>query len=131
MFTGLVQHLGTVAAATRTPAGMRLSVDASGWLRDAQAGESIAVNGCCLTLVTDQGGRLAFDMVPQTLERTTMAPGDSCAAHLEWRALAKLPAGSYDVAVRFDRDLPADFHPPRWCAKPLRKLRQMAWPGQR
>ncbi len=72
MFTGLVQHLGTVARAERSEAGMRLGVDASGWLRDPQAGESIAVDGCCLTLVQSEGARLSFDVVPQTLDRTTL-----------------------------------------------------------
>ena len=50
------------------------------------------------------------------------APGDTVRGVIVWRALARLPAGSYQVAVRFDRALPGEFTPPGWIAKPVRKL---------
>ena len=49
-------------------------------------------------------------------------PGDTLSALLEWRALGALRAGSYDVAMRFDRPLPGGTQWPSWCAKPMRKL---------
>jgi len=50
------------------------------------------------------------------------APGDTLRGVAEWRALEALPAGSYRVAIRFDRALPGGFRPPRALAKPARKL---------
>lgn len=81
MFTGIVQHVGTVAAVRPSPAGIRLEVDPAGWEHRPGAGDSIAVNGCCLTLASSLTGPshvLSFDVVPQTLALTTLgawAPG--------------------------------------------------------
>lgn len=75
MFTGLVQAIGTVADTTRTPGGvLRLSIDAAGWGHRPGAGDSIAVNGCCLTLVGPPSGEnlLTFEAIPQTLSITTI-----------------------------------------------------------
>lgn len=71
MFTGLIQRMGEVSERRETATGARLSIGAPGWLVDPQPGESIAVNGCCLTLVQAEGGTLRFDVIPQTLALTT------------------------------------------------------------
>jgi riboflavin synthase len=75
MFTGLVQAVGTVVSTDRQPDGLlRLGVDAGTWQHTPSPGDSIAVDGCCLTLVgPPQGGVLRFDVVPQTLAATTLA----------------------------------------------------------
>jgi riboflavin synthase len=62
VFTGLVREVGRVASFE----GGRLVVDAS---TAAELGDSIAVDGVCLTVVENGGGRLAFDVVRETLER--------------------------------------------------------------
>lgn len=49
-------------------------------------------------------------------------PGDTLSALLDWRVLSRLPAGSYDVAMRFDQPVPGSQTWPAWCAKPVRKL---------
>ncbi len=49
-------------------------------------------------------------------------PGDTLAFVAGWVAPVPLPAGSYSVAVRFDRPMPADFRAPAWFAKPARKF---------
>ncbi len=72
MFTGLVQWVGRVAAADASPAGRRIVVDVQGWGHRAGMGESISVNGCCLTVAGGEGDRLAFDAVPETLAKTTL-----------------------------------------------------------
>lgn len=54
------------------------------------------------------------------------ARGDTVRAVAEWRATTPLPAGSWRVSVRFDRDLPAGFAPPAWIGKPARKLLERA-----
>ncbi len=51
---------------------MRLIVNGQGWSHRPAEGDSIAVAGCCLTMVSWQTGMLAFDVIPQTLQRTTM-----------------------------------------------------------
>lgn len=75
MFTGLVQALGSVAAVEPSAAGARLMIDPRGWAHRPSVGESIAVNGCCLTLAepTERAaGMLRFDVVRETLSRTTL-----------------------------------------------------------
>lgn len=72
MFTGIIQRMGRLDARRTTETGARLEVQAPGWLADPQLGESIAVNGVCLTLVSHEGGTLRFDAIPQTLGRTTL-----------------------------------------------------------
>ena len=71
MFTGLVREVGTV----RSLEGGRLVIEAS---ITAGLGDSIAVDGVCLTVVANDNGSLAFDAVPETLSRTSLgalAPG--------------------------------------------------------
>ena len=56
------------------------------------------------------------------LSRAEARPGDTLTAVCTWVAPRPLPAGSYRVAVRFDRAMPGDFRAPAWLAKPARKL---------
>ena len=63
MFTGLVREVGTVASFQDG----RLVVESA---TPAEPGDSIAVDGVCLTVVENGNGRLAFDVVPETLART-------------------------------------------------------------
>lgn len=74
MFTGIVEHMGRVALLRTEPWGARLEVDPCGWGHVPADGESIAVNGCCLTMVGDgaAGASLRFDVVPQTIALTTV-----------------------------------------------------------
>jgi len=72
MFTGIVERTGVVVERREQGASLRLAIDAEGWPPSPTPGESISLNGCCLTLVEADGGRLAFDVVPQTCSRTTL-----------------------------------------------------------
>ena len=72
MFTGLIEEMGRVAEVERRPGGCRLWIAAGGVLDDTRPGQSLAVNGCCLTAVAVEPGRFAADVVPETLERTTL-----------------------------------------------------------
>lgn len=79
MFTGIVEELGRVRAVERREGGARIVIEARTVLTDAELGASIAVNGCCLTVVELGDGWWAADAVPETLARTTtgaLAPGD-------------------------------------------------------
>lgn len=77
MFTGIVEELGTVARIDRADGHARLWVDCATVLSDAAVGDSIAVNGCCLTVaeqqVGDDGrGRWAADLMAETLRATAL-----------------------------------------------------------
>ena len=72
MFTGIVQTVGRIAAAERKGDGVRLAVDTGVYdVADVVVGESIAVNGCCLTVVEVHGATLQFDVSAETLRCTT------------------------------------------------------------
>lgn len=72
MFTGIVQAIGTVHSLANTEEGTRIVIDPAGWGHQPAAGDSIANNGCCLTLVSDEGGLWSFDAIPETIEKTTL-----------------------------------------------------------
>ena len=80
MFTGIVEELGSIRSIDEVGDGRRLVVDAATVLADVSLGASIAVNGCCLTVVEWGEAWFAVDAVPETLERTTlgaMGPGEA------------------------------------------------------
>jgi riboflavin synthase len=72
VFTGIIEELGRVRAIDRREGGARLEIAASMVLADARPGDSIAVNGCCLTVVDRGDGWWAADAVIETLERTAL-----------------------------------------------------------
>ncbi|GJM38782.1 MAG: riboflavin synthase subunit alpha [Acidimicrobiales bacterium] len=72
MFTGLVEEVGTVRSVTPVADGAKVVIDAAVVLEDAVIGASIAVNGCCLTVVEIDGSGWTADAVPETLDRTTI-----------------------------------------------------------
>ncbi|GIT47126.1 MAG: hypothetical protein Ct9H300mP12_17110 [Acidimicrobiales bacterium] len=72
MFTGIVEELGTVRAVDAVGDGRRLVVAAETVLDDVTLGASVAVNGCCLTVVEWGDEWFAVDAVPETIERTTI-----------------------------------------------------------
>lgn len=72
MFTGIIEELGTVAAIEPREQGLRLVVSAEVVTRDSQDGDSIAVNGVCLTALDVTSESFAADVSPETLDRTTL-----------------------------------------------------------
>jgi riboflavin synthase len=71
MFSGIVAAVGRVAAVTQSAGGIRLRVDAGGLeLADVSSGDSIAVNGVCLTVVASAGGAFDVDVSRETLDCT-------------------------------------------------------------
>ena len=71
MFTGLIEDVGEILSADRTGAGLRLGVGTR-LARELKAGESISVNGVCLTAVDPAGDRFFADVSPATIEVTTL-----------------------------------------------------------
>jgi len=72
MFTGIVQEAGVVKAVTPRGKGWSLEVEAGEAAKDAKIGDSIAVNGCCLTVTAVGGSRLTFDLLDETRNKTNL-----------------------------------------------------------
>jgi riboflavin synthase len=72
VFTGLIREVGRVAGVTGGDEGVRLEIEAPRTSEGAHIGDSVAINGVCLTVVSVDGGRLAFDAVPETLARSSL-----------------------------------------------------------
>lgn len=70
MFTGLVEALGVVTSVERTGGGIRLSIKPLS-VMDFQIGESVSVNGVCLTVVRNEG-EVVFDISPETMKSTNL-----------------------------------------------------------
>ena len=79
MFTGLVEEVGTIRSVVPVGEGARVTIEATTVLDDVEMGASIAVNGCCLTVVEWGDDWWAADAVPETMDRTNLGglePGD-------------------------------------------------------
>lgn len=72
MFTGIVEHLGTLAALDESPRSRTLRIDAGPLAPQVGVGDSVAVNGVCLTVVTSAPPLLTFQVVGETLDRTNL-----------------------------------------------------------
>ncbi len=78
MFTGIVRELGEVVSVEEEAGGIRLRIAAPVAAAEGGLGESVSVNGACLTIVETDGDVLAFQAVPETMARTSLgslAPG--------------------------------------------------------
>jgi riboflavin synthase len=105
VFTGIVREVGTVDAVEMYEGSARLTVRAPRTAAATQAGDSVAVNGVCLTATAPPGadGALAFDAVPETLSRSTLgrlAAGDR--VNLEPALRAGDPLGGHIVQGHVD-----------------------------
>jgi riboflavin synthase len=103
VFTGIVRELGRVVAISGGAEGMRLEVEAPATAQATAVGDSVAINGCCLTAVTVAGTRIAFDAVPETLARTSLgglAPGS--VLNVEPSLRAGEPLGGHYVQGHVD-----------------------------
>src|ERR1700710_2688836 len=72
MFTGLVEEIGSVLWIRATDRGTQLQIAAPGISQEVRKGDSIAVNGCCLTVTGHRREQLTFDLLEETLDRTNL-----------------------------------------------------------
>ncbi len=72
MFTGLIEDVGRVSAVTRSGGAGRLAVTTGLPVAEVRLGDSVAVNGVCLTVTRQQTPTLEFDVSPETLDRSTL-----------------------------------------------------------
>ena len=136
MFTGLVASLAVVKEIVPEPPGVRLVVRDEAIAARAQIGDSIAINGCCLTVVKIDGAEMSFEAGPETLERTNLGRlksgdrvnlesslrmGDSLGGHLV--------AGHVDAVGRLDRRDDEGPWCTMWFTVPDGLTRQMASKG--
>ena len=93
MFTGIVESMGTVVRVLRRGGGARLEVRAPQILPEVKIGDSVAVNGACVTVTDHVEDTFACDLVPETLARTnlgTLQPGEEVNLELPMRAGGRL-----------------------------------------
>jgi riboflavin synthase len=91
MFTGLVEDVGEVLSIGRSATGGELLVKTS--LDDISVGDSVAVNGACLTVVSVGNGKVSFEVSPETFSRTNLSflkPGDPVNLERALRADSRL-----------------------------------------
>ncbi|KTD25217.1 MULTISPECIES: riboflavin synthase [Legionella] len=101
MFTGIIEQQGVVLANTSIKRANRLEIKSP--FEDLKTGESIAVNGVCLTLLPEQCGNLVFDVSPETLHLTTLGQlkqGDK--VNLERAMQANARFGGHYVSGHID-----------------------------
>jgi riboflavin synthase len=72
MFTGLIEEVGTVTSTRERDRSKQLQIVAPRIAKKIRPGESVAVNGCCLTLSAHRGDQLTFDLLEETLDRTNL-----------------------------------------------------------
>lgn len=103
MFTGLVEEAGRVAAFTQGKDSWRLQIAAQLVTKDVALGDSVAVNGCCLTVTKFDAGNLWFDVLEETRRLTSfsqLAPGSPVNLERSLRADARL--GGHFVTGHID-----------------------------
>jgi riboflavin synthase len=103
MFTGIVEELGTVEGIEPQGDALRLSVRATTVLDDVRLGDSIAVNGCCLTVAAVEDGVWTADVMQETLDKTSLlgvGPGDR--VNLERAVTAGTRLGGHIVQGHVD-----------------------------
>ncbi|HEV3410103.1 MAG TPA: riboflavin synthase [Chthoniobacterales bacterium] len=72
MFTGLIEEVATVLWIRASERGTQLQIAAPGISEELRKGDSVAVNGCCLTVTSLRGEQLTFDLLEETLDRTNL-----------------------------------------------------------
>jgi riboflavin synthase len=72
MFAGLIEEIGMVMWIRATDRGTQLQIAAPLIAQNIHTGESISVNGCCLTVAAHRGAHITFDLLEETLERTNL-----------------------------------------------------------
>ena len=72
MFTGLIEEVGSVLWIRASDRGTQLQIAAPRIAKEIRTGDSVAVNGCCLTVSAHRGEQLTFDLLQETLDRTNL-----------------------------------------------------------
>jgi len=103
VFTGIIRELGRVAELNGSGDGVRLTLEAPATAALTAEGDSVALDGVCLTAVSVADGRMSFEAVPETIRRTTLArltEGDN--VNVEPALRAGEPLGGHYVQGHVD-----------------------------
>ena len=136
MFTGLVEAMGEVVERASTGAGDRLVLREGALAPHLTIGESVSVNGTCLTVVAQDSDLFAFEVGPETLHRTNLGdlkPGDRVnlerSLRLSDRLGGHLVQGHVDGVGQVDRRLPEGEWLTVWFRCPEELAAQMVTKG--
>lgn len=104
MFTGIIEVQGVVREAKPTAAGVRLEIHVPQWGYRGGVGDSVACDGCCLTIAEQpRDGVMVFDAIPETLGKTTLGEWRAGrSVHLEHAATASTLLGGHMVQGHVD-----------------------------
>jgi riboflavin synthase len=103
MFTGLIEEVGNVVALGPNESFKRLEVSAPRLAGRIRIGDSVSINGCCLTATENQNARVGFDLLQESLDRTnlkTLRPDSQ--VNLELALAAGAPLGGHFVQGHID-----------------------------
>lgn len=136
MFTGLVEALCPLESVLDAPPGKRLVVRLGEEAGQTEIGDSIAINGCCLTVVEKGPETVAFEAGPETLERTNLATlRDGCQVNIE-RSLkmgdelgGHFVTGHVDATGHLDDRIDSGDWSTYWFRMPARLSKQMVSKG--
>ncbi len=136
MFAGIIEELGKLVELRAAAPGQRLVIDGPLVSQGARIGDSIAVNGCCLTVVQVAGSRLGFDVGPESLQRTNLGrltPGSPVNLErslvLGDRLGGHFVTGHVDAVGYVDQRLDENDWSTIWYRVPPHLTRQMASKG--
>jgi riboflavin synthase len=136
VFTGIVREVGRVGSVSGGNDGIRLEIEAPGTAGTTAVGDSVAINGCCLTAVAVTSGEIAFEAVPETLARTSLGGlVAGSAVNIEPSLRAGEPLGGHYVQGHVDgvgtvRSLEAEGDGRRvWIDAPVEILRYVVVKG--
>ena len=103
MFTGIIEEVGTVIAFEERAHAWRLIVESHRITKEMQLGDSVAVNGCCLTAVTFSDDRIEFDLLAESVRLTSIREvGSGGAINLERAMLPTTRMGGHFVSGHVD-----------------------------
>ncbi len=103
MFTGLIQNKGVIRSLQKDGGSGSLIIEARGWDRPVEVGESIAVQGVCLTVTGLDGNRLSFDVLGETFRCTNLGEkGAGSTVNLERALREGAPLGGHMVQGHVD-----------------------------
>ena len=107
MFTGIIEEVGTLLATRKASKSESLTIEAPYVLQDAKVGDSIAVNGICLTATSISGNTFTADVMAETMRRTslgTLHTGSKSIWNVRWRQVDASVGISYpDISMALER----------------------------
>ena len=136
MFTGLIEACGTICGIEPCGPGKRLTIAATRFFDRLSTGDSVAINGCCLTLVAGDRERASFEAGEETLRRTSLGQlAIGTTVNLERATCAGSPLGGHLVTGHIDgvgalsQRIESGAWADAWITVPEKLTRQMACKG--